>query len=54
MVVMGGFLGQLLEFTETDLMRMPNVGHVSIAQVKKALAKHKLRLAAPKAAGDDD
>jgi excisionase family DNA binding protein len=38
------YLHQLVNLTECDLWRMPNVGHVSIAQVKKVLAKHKLRL----------
>jgi predicted DNA-binding transcriptional regulator AlpA len=37
-------LGQLVQLTETDLMGMPNVGRISIAQIKTTLAKHRLRL----------
>jgi excisionase family DNA binding protein len=48
------YVGQLVELTETDLMRMPNVGHVSIAQVKKVLARHKLRLGIEIAAPEAD
>jgi excisionase family DNA binding protein len=48
------YVGQLVELTETDLIRMPNVGHVSIAQLKKVLARQKLWLGMKIAAPDAD
>jgi excisionase family DNA binding protein len=46
------YLHQLVALSETDLMRLPNVGRISIARVKKLLAKHRLKLGMDIAAPD--
>jgi predicted DNA-binding transcriptional regulator AlpA len=46
-------LGELMRLSEHELLHMPNIGTGAIAQVKKVLAQHRLRLdteiAAPEA-----
>jgi DNA-directed RNA polymerase alpha subunit len=44
-------LGQLLSSTETELLKKPNFGRMSIAELKEVLATHGLQLGSvPKAA----
>jgi predicted DNA-binding transcriptional regulator AlpA len=44
-------VGDLVQRSEADVMGIPNISRVSLAQIKAALSRHKLKLE-PKAAGD--
>ena len=38
-------LKELLKHSESDLMKFPNLGKLSLKSIKEELAKHKLKLA---------